>query len=64
MWAATGTELEKEEALIKVLEVLKEEIKGTSDHFDLYEKGLVSDIALQISLDPHVAFGFTGLAIQ
>lgn len=46
MLAATGTELEKEEALIKVLEVLKEEIKSTSDHFDLYEKGLVSDIAL------------------
>ncbi|WVQ89016.1 hypothetical protein IAS59_002763 [Cryptococcus gattii] len=40
MWAATGTELEKEEALIKVLDVLKEEIKSTSDHFDLYEKGL------------------------
>lgn len=46
MWAATGAELEKEEALTNVLEVLKEEIKGTSDHFDLYEKGLVSDIAL------------------
>lgn len=46
MWAATGIDFEKEKALTNMLEVLKEEIKGVSDHFDLYEKGLVSDTVL------------------
>lgn len=64
MWTATGIDLEKEQALTKVLKVLKKEIKGVSDHFDLYEKGLVSDAVLLKSFVPHVAFNLTGLATR
>lgn len=44
MWVVIGIDFEKEKVLINMLEVLKEEIKGVSDYFDFYEKGLVSDI--------------------